>query len=167
MFIPFLANKAALTLFYDNSKCVDFSPYSSFAIIIQKFYKLYILRVRACIYIQRIYRGFAWRDTIFNFRGTNRQYIVSIVEKLRPEWPIRGWTSFIDRRNIGMSMTTHNFPVEIIPWREWGRFYDNWVTAFSYHLRPNLARRRMNFHATLYHIRETYRFYTSMPWHNN
>ena len=46
----------------------------------------------------------------------------------------------------------------VIPWREWVKFYDNWVTAFSHHLRPIFCRRRMNFHASLYNTRVLYRF---------
>ncbi len=155
-FIPSLADKAALTLFYDSIKCVNFSPYNRFANIIQEFYKLYILRVRACVYIQRTYRGFSWRKIIFNFRGTNIQYISMIVEKLRPEWSVRAWSSFIERRNSGMLISLSGGGV--IPWREWVKFYDNWDTAFSHHLRPIFCRRRMNFHASLYNTRVLYRF---------
>ena len=152
-FIPSLADKAALTLFYNNNNDVDFSPYNRFANIIQEFYKLYITRVRACIYIQRTYRGFSWRKIIFNFRGTNIQYITTIVEKLRPEWPVRAWSSFIERRG-GWAGDGGG----VVPWREWVKFYDNWVTAFSHHLRPIFCRRRMNFHASLYNTRVLYRF---------
>tara|TARA_Y100000004_G_scaffold184144_1_gene232795 strand:+ start:67 stop:549 length:483 start_codon:yes stop_codon:yes gene_type:complete len=155
-FIPSLADKAALTLFYDSNECVDFSPYNEFATIIQKFYKPYILRVRACVYIQRTYRGFSWRKIIFNFRGTNIQYISMIVEKLRPEWPVGAWSSFIERRNSGMLISLSSCGV--IPWREWVEFYDNWDTAFSHYLRPIFCRRRMNFHASLYNTQVLYRF---------
>jgi len=157
-FIPTLADKAALTLFYSKFETIDFSPYNTFASIIQKYYKLYIPRVRACIYIQKVYRGYSWRGVIFDFRGTNGGYISNIVEKLRPEWPIRGWSSFIDRRNAGMPSNAHLFSDGVISWGEWARFYDNWVTAFSHHLRPIFSRRRMNFHASLYNTRVSYRF---------
>jgi len=159
MFIPTLADKASLTLFYSKSETVDFSPYNTFASIIQKFYKLYILRVHACIYIQKIYRGFSWREVIFDFRGANGRYVSRIVEKLRPDWPIRGWSSFIDRRNAGMASNAHLFSDGVISWREWARFYDNWVTAFSFYRNPNLTRMRMNYHASMYHTRVAFRFH--------
>ena len=161
-FIPSLSNKTDLTLFYSKFETVDFSPYNTFASIIQKYYKLYIPRVRACIYIQKVYRGYSWRGVIFDFRGTNEGYICKIVEKLRPEWPITGWRSFIERRNAGMPpLVAHlNWTVYdgVVSWRDWVRFYDNWVTAFSHHLRPIFSRRRMNFHASLYNTRVLYRF---------
>ena len=163
MFIPTLADKAALTLFYIKSNTLDFSPYNTFASIIQKYYKLYILRVHACISIQKVYRGYSWRGVIFDFRGTNGRYISKIVEKLRPEWPIMGWTAFMERRNAGMpALVAHlnepSYDGAVIPWREWVKFYDNWVTAFSHHLRPIFSRRRMNFHASLYNSKVLYRF---------
>ena len=159
MFIPTLADKAALTLFYSKSQIVDFSPYNTFASIIQKFYKLYIIKVRASVYIQKIYRGFSWREVIFDFRGTNGRYVSRIVEKLRPDWPIRGWSSFIDRRNAGMPSNAHLFSDGVISWREWALFYDNWITAFSFYRNPNLTRMRMNYHASMYHTRVAFRFH--------
>ena len=163
-FIPSLADKAALTLFYGNSKIVDFSPYNTFARFIQGYYNLYIMKVRACVYIQKIFRGFSWRICIYDFRGSHRDYICRIVEKLRPEWPIRGWNSFIDRNGIRVSR--RDLPEGVIPWSQWANFYDTWNTAFCYHLRPSLSRRRMNFHASLFHTREKYRYYTPVPWNN-
>jgi hypothetical protein len=157
-FIPSLADKTALTLFYNKCQLIDFSPYNTFAIIIQKFYKLYIIKVRASVYIQKIYRGFAWREVIFDFKWTNGRYVSRIVEKLRPEWPIRGWSSFIDRRNAGMPSNAHLFSDGVISWGEWARFYDNWVTAFSFYRNPNLTRMRMDYHSSMYYARVTYKF---------
>lgn len=164
MYIPTLADKAALTIFYSKYEIVDFSPYNVFASIIQKFYKLYILRVRACVYIQKCYRGYSWREVIFDFRGTNGRYITTIVKKLRPEWPIIAWTTFIERRYEGMPpLVAHldgrHFSDGVVSWEEWVRFYDKWVTAFSYHIRPILSRRRMNFHASMYNTHVAFRFH--------
>ena len=160
MFIPTLADKAALKLFYINSNVIDFSPYNTFANIIQRFYKLYILRVRACIYIQKIYRGYSWREVIFDFRGTNGQYVSRIVQKLRPEWPIEIFTSQI---NMGLTILDTQLKVHSISWREswreWARFYDNWITAFYFYRNPNLTRMRMNYHASMYHTRIAFRFH--------
>ena len=161
--IPSLADKTALTLFYNNSSVIDFSPYNTFVSVIQKVYKSYIIKVRVSVYIQKIYKAFCWRKIIFDFKGTNGQYIYKLVEKLRPEWPIIAFTAFIDRRNSGMSplvahLDERHFFDGAVSWNEWVKFYDNWVTAFSHYLRPILARRRMNFHASLYNTRVLYRF---------
>lgn len=158
MFIPTLADKAALKLFYINSNVIDFSPYNTFATIIQKFYKLYIIRVRACIYIQKFYRGYSWREVIFDFRRTNWEYVSRIVEKLRPEWYTRG-RFLLERRDASIPSFEHLFTDKVIQWKKWFKFYDNWDTAFSHHLRPILSRRRMNYHASMYHTRIAFRFH--------
>ena len=65
MSIPTLANKASLSLFYNNDTRVDFSPYNEFAKVIQRVYLKYIVKVRASVYIQKMYRGFSWREILF------------------------------------------------------------------------------------------------------
>tara|TARA_Y100001936_G_C16014393_1_gene635595 strand:+ start:342 stop:824 length:483 start_codon:yes stop_codon:yes gene_type:complete len=158
MYVPSLAEKAALSLFYNGTSGIDFLPYENFASIIQKSYRNYILRVRAIVYIQKMFRGFSWRQTVFDFRGSHSDYISRIVEKLRPEWPIRGWNAFIDRG--GNRVHRGDLPQGIIPWSQWAEFYDTWNTAFCYYHRPKLATRRMDFHASLFHSREKYRLLT-------
>ena len=150
MSIPSLANKASLSLFYYNDTRVDFSPYNEFAKVIQRVYLKYIVKVRASVYIQKMYRGFSWRETIYDISGTHVQFVTRIANKLKPG---------VDH---GLEVELYFSKCEEMRrWigdRETDRFYEKWRDAFIYYLRPNLSNRRMNHHASIYHTRVLFRF---------
>ena len=67
--VPSLADKAALVLLFSPTSLtagvLDFSPYIRYAACIRAAITVYLVKMRASIFIQKFYRGYYWRKTAF------------------------------------------------------------------------------------------------------
>lgn len=152
MSVPCLADKASLTLLYNNNNEVDFTPYVSFCKLIQRVFTKYIEEKKAAVYVQKIIRGFIWRNVLFGYfpMSDDIDFVSRIVTVLRPEWSLPSWRAYIEAGRIPpWRCSWSSLTPERAPWYQWGRFYDKWSVAFVFYKRPYLARRKLYFRTAI------------------
>lgn len=128
--VPSLADKAALVLLFSPTSLtagvLDFSPYIRYAACIRAAITVYLVKMRASIVIQKFYRGYYWRKTVF----TIGEIWPPRVNALCPD--SYDWSGDWD-------------------YEMWALFW-MWDRPWDPRRRPYMANRMMSFHSYMYNI---------------